>query len=303
VTLRELNEEPIEADIASFLGLAKARMEHYPRARVFNTDQSGYSYEMVSTRTLSHKGEKVTECVVGSMNKVTHSYTIQVTISADGHLVGPVYLCLKETGGSFGPRVQESLEAHQNVFIVCSQSGKLTKHLFKQWCETLLPDVQENSLLLKDSWTGQSDQNIFDEVFGDKLETLTIPPKTTGKIQALDVFFFGQWKKFYRRASDYVKLHQIDIDITLRNNVIRMHSLIHNQVSCPVFAPMIRYAWAKSGYFEESPEPFQSVTQVCFKLNHAMCCHSGCGNYGFICCSWCREILCFGHFFNDLHFH
>jgi hypothetical protein len=32
-------------------------------------------------------------------------------------------------------------------------------------------------------------------------------------------------------------------------------------------------------------------------LNHAMCCHSGCGNYRFICCNWCREILCFGHFF------
>jgi hypothetical protein len=33
----------------------------------------------------------------------------------------------------------------------------LTKHLFREWCEVILPEITERTLLFKDYWTGQSD--------------------------------------------------------------------------------------------------------------------------------------------------
>lgn len=43
---------------------------------VINTDQSGCEYRISSKRTLSFKGEKVTEIAVKQLH-LTHSYTIQ----------------------------------------------------------------------------------------------------------------------------------------------------------------------------------------------------------------------------------
>ncbi len=59
------------------ISIAKERLLNYNLDFVFNTDQSGYNYEMVSTRTLSDKVVKINEGLVNSMNKVTHSYSIQ----------------------------------------------------------------------------------------------------------------------------------------------------------------------------------------------------------------------------------
>ncbi len=300
LTVREIRREEIDETISDFVKLGKERVHNYNHDHVLNTDQSGYNYEMVSTRTLSEMGEKSTECAITSANKITHSYSIQVTISASGRLVGPVFLYLQEPQGLFGPRVLDSLPGYDNVYLVCSSSGKLTKHLFREWCEVILPEITERTLLFKDSWTGQSDQNMFIEIFGENLEVLTIPPKTTGKIQPLDLFVFSQWKKFYRRGSDYVKLYDINVDLTQRYNVIRMHSLIHNQISSPRFSPMLRYSWQKAEYLDVEPEEFESVTQVCFRFT-SNC--SKCQSIGFMRCSWCDSVLCFTHFFNEMHVH
>ncbi|RWR99707.1 hypothetical protein B4U79_14268 [Dinothrombium tinctorium] len=45
-----------------------------------------------------------------------------------------------------------------------------------------------------------------------------------------------------------------------------MHSLIHNQLSAPIFNEMIRYAWRKSGYNVDYNGSFQNVRDVCFSL-------------------------------------
>ncbi len=296
ITHRELNQQPLEESITNFISIAKEKLVNYNLDFVFNTDQSGYNYEMVSTRTLSDEGEKITEELVNSINKVTHSYSIQVTVTASGKIVGPVFLVLQEVSGQFGPRVSANLPQFQNVYIDCTKSGKFTKKLFQDYCGLLSCEIEEKALLIKDSWSGQSDSKIFREEFGDSVDVLTIPPKVTGKVQPLDVFFFGQWKKFFRKASEYVRLYEITIDITLRENVIKMHSLIHNQISSPVFVPMIKYAWQKSGYIENEVDRFQSVCQVCFKFKGSACSHSECINIAFVCCSWCRELLCFQHF-------
>lgn len=50
----------------------------YEPSEVINIDQSGFNPEKEFRRTLSVKGENVTKALVDSMNKISHSYTLQV---------------------------------------------------------------------------------------------------------------------------------------------------------------------------------------------------------------------------------
>jgi len=65
-----------------------------------------------------------------SISATTHSYTIQPTISADGRLLSPLFIVLKEPG-SFGPRVQKLMFRKRNIFVLASKSGKLISHYLR----------------------------------------------------------------------------------------------------------------------------------------------------------------------------
>jgi len=128
--------------------------------------------------------------------------------------------------------------------------------------------MDTKALLLLDSWTGQSNWQMFEDLLTDDkmIKILKIPPKKTSLIQPLDVYFFRQWKIMARKFFERVLLDDIDLNLKQRNNTIKLHSLIHNQLSSPRFQPMIRYAWFKAGYLTQTPGRFDNVSQVCFKL-------------------------------------
>lgn len=73
--------------------------------RIWNFDQTGFNYENANLRIISHQGERDTLLNVDDKNKVTHSYTAQPLITRDGRLIGPLFLCLQEPTGQFGPKV------------------------------------------------------------------------------------------------------------------------------------------------------------------------------------------------------
>ncbi len=265
-----------------------------------------FSYENPSTRTLTATGEKVTFGQIKSMNAVTHSYTIMPIISMAGTLVGPVFICLQEPTGKLGPRVQRSLYQADNIHVSCSKAGKLTKTHITYWAEKVLqPSVSEDFLLLFDSWSGQTDPSSYDGIFDDDItcERMQIPPKTTGDIQPLDRYFFRQWKYLKQKICDRIAIDRIDIDITSRNNILKMHSSIHNQLSATKFKPMIRYAWFATGYLSQDPGTFDNVQDVCFSFDECFCSLSTCNDFSFISCSHCDSVLCFNHFFIDDHKH
>ena len=201
--------------------------------------------------------------------------------------------------------IKSNLFKADNVVVTCSASGKLTTSLVKYWRDNVfIPSIANSSriLLLSDSWPGQGDgKGIYEKIKDCK--RMEIPPKTTAKIQPLDVFFNHEYKVIARRVYDRVILDDIDIQMAQRNNIIRLHSLIHNQISAPIYTPMIRYAWFKSGYLDNHPGQFQTVTDVCFKLNQSQCDILSCDSFSFIRCSYCRRILCFDHFFLQYHIH
>ncbi|XP_046744322.1 uncharacterized protein LOC124410191 isoform X2 [Diprion similis] len=270
---------------------------------VYNSDQSGFQFEMHSGRTLANQGSKEIECVVQSISSTTHSYTIQPTISADGKLLSPLYLVLKEIGGDFGPRVEKTLFKPTNVFVSASKSGKLTSDHFKQWLtEIYFPNVGDNSALLIDSWSGHCSEVVDAVTPPNKKIVLKIIPKgTTGQIQPLDVFGFRIWKNFVRHFSDIVILSGSDINLHLRNNIIKLQSLVHNQLSSPRYINMLKYAWYKSGYIEKTPPEFINLVTFGFGDNSEPRCHI-CGDLAVITCSWCKKPLCLKHFFEEYHY-
>jgi hypothetical protein len=82
---------------------------------------------MHSGRSLAFIGTTSVEAQVQSLNAMTHSYTIQPTISIDGNLLTPFFICLQEKEGEFGPQVIQKLLEPENVYVSCSSSGKMTK--------------------------------------------------------------------------------------------------------------------------------------------------------------------------------
>jgi hypothetical protein len=307
ITKREiLNADEILKSEEDFIKLFKKLSPKYKESRILNTDQVGIEKEQYSRRTLSYKGERKTFGVVKSKNATTHSYTVQPTISLDGRLVGPMYLCLQEPGGKMGETVKKRLFQPSNVVITCSKSGKLTSSLVRYWCEKCLgPSVDKECLLLSDSYSGQNDSKLYQDIKSKSIQRIMIPKNTTCDIQPLDRYFNRQMKILIKRVYHHVAIEQIDINLWERNNIIKLISLVHNQLSSRVFKDMIQYSWFCSGYTNVNPSPFQNVLQICFPqiASIEQCQEKQCIETAFINCSICSKKLCFDHFFVKYHFH
>jgi hypothetical protein len=296
----------------------KFRIEFEEKSKLFspqfilNTDQTGFCYEIVSKRTLSHIGEKITAtCAKSPKNLMTHSYTVQYIINLSGDIVGDLFLCLQETSGRLGPVVIEKLFQAPNVSVTCSKSGKLTSSHVEYFLDNVLkPAATQDFLYLIDCWTGQINADLYTDRF-DPVQCVVqfIPRKTTSFCQPLDTTFHQQLKYFAKRMTAYstiLDLHPED-EITTRNNVIRMQSLIHFQFSATIFKPMIKYAWVTAGLAQKT-ENFLTVQQACFSFNESdlqVCqilqSNSVCDKPRFIKCAHCRKILCYDCFFFDYH--
>lgn len=178
MTKREvLDGDLIETTANDFVAKVKVLLPSYHPRAVLNTDQCGLELEFSSNRTLSYQGEKNTVAAVRSTNATTHSYTIQPIISLSGHIVGPVFVCLKEVDGRMSDNIKRNLPKFDNVIVTCSASGKLTSSLVQYWLDNCLaPSISGKTLLLSDSWSGQSEKrNEYDSISG--LKRLQTPKK------------------------------------------------------------------------------------------------------------------------------
>ncbi|VDO80556.1 unnamed protein product [Heligmosomoides polygyrus] len=87
ITTRSLrNREEIEAAAVAFVESMKREMERYPLSISCNIDQTGINKKVVSNRTLAPIGMKQVSRVVQSMSSLTHSYTADPVLFADGQL-------------------------------------------------------------------------------------------------------------------------------------------------------------------------------------------------------------------------
>ena len=64
-----------------------------------------------------------------------------------------------------------------------------------------------------------------------------------------------------------VLLYEEDINHNLRNNIIKLQSLIHNQLSSPRYTNLFQYFWYKSGYVENRLGDFENPVNFAFDEN------------------------------------
>lgn len=305
VSHREVVDKSIIKQTADeFVAEATKHIPKYKLDFVLNADQSSFNYEMASNRTLSHVGEKATYLAVRSLNAISHSYTVMPIISAAGRLASPVFICLQEPTGRFP--ITKAVFSAPNVVASCSTSGKLNKSLVEYWIREVLDKIVSNRfLLMVDQWSPQADITAYENNLtkGQPCKLLVIPRRATSTKQPCDIYFFRQWKLLTKRIYHRVSLDELDVDLRSRDAVIKLQSLVHNQMSSPLFKPMISYAWSTCGYIPEQYSKFSSVIEVCFSFGADLCSNINCEEGAFICCSHCRRILCFEHFFTAYHFH
>lgn len=180
----------LENSATEFVNMIKTVIDVVGVEHVYNADESNFNLELHSGRTLAVEGTKKVETVVQSLSAMTHSYTILPVISAAGKLTSPLLLVLKESSGTFGPQVKNTLFNAPNIHIQTSKSGKLSTQLFHEWfTDVYIPNTQTASALLLDSWTGHCPASMVELVPSNKQVAIySIPKKTTGMIQPLDFF-------------------------------------------------------------------------------------------------------------------
>lgn len=118
--------EYLQRTANTFISEVKETIKNKGTESIYNSDQSGFQIEIHSGRTLATEGERQIQCLVESVSSTTHSYTIQPLISANGKLLSPLFIVLKESKGQFGPVVESTLFKPSNVYVMASASGKLT---------------------------------------------------------------------------------------------------------------------------------------------------------------------------------
>ena len=106
-----------------------------------------------------------------------------------------------------------------------------------------------------------------------------------------------------RHFFDSVILMNYDINLHIRNNIIKRQSLVHNQLTSPRYTKLFKYSWYKSGYIAEKPGKLENPVNFSFGDScKAHCDILGCTNIAVIRCSWCKKSLCFKHFFDEYHY-
>lgn len=126
-----------------------------------------------------------------------------------------------------------------------------------------------------------------------------IPPGATGLVQPWDVFGFRIWKNFVRHIEDYMLLHKPHIILSQRNNVLKLQSLVFEQLRSPRYQPLFQYSWFKSGLIGSRSNQFQNPVRFCFNYDKLIC--DFCEDLQMLTCSWCKSSLCVQHFFENFH--
>lgn len=109
-----------------------------------------------------------------------------------------------------------------------------------------MPACGDKAVLLLDAWSTFSEANLQAVIPETKQIAIQhIPQGTTGMIQPWDVYGFRIYKNFTKNISDFVVLYDIDVVLSQRNNIIKLQSLVYNQLCSPRYEQLFRHSWFK----------------------------------------------------------
>ncbi|CAF2098871.1 unnamed protein product [Rotaria magnacalcarata] len=273
--------------VDDFVAEATKHIPKYKLDCVLNSDQSSFNYEIVSNCTLSYAGEKATYLSVKCLNAISHSYTVMPIISAAGQLFSSVFICLQEPTGRLP--ITRAVFSASNMVTSCSTSGKLNKSLAEYWIKEVLDKVVSNRfLLVVDQWSPQADITVYENNLTKRqpCKLLVIPRRATSTKQPCDAYFFPTIESVNKKNISSCISDELDVDLRSRDAILKLQSLVHNQLSSSLFKPMISYAWSTCGYIPKQYSNFSSVIDVCFSLDANSCSNNNCEQSAFICCSY-----------------
>lgn len=304
----------LERTAENFIKQFRLKYKNTSPSLIYNTDQSGFRKEIHLQSTLAIRGQKHVYGVASNMNALTHSYTIQPLISADGVIHSPMLIVLKESSTSqnitrgFGPdvwtKIQPLLQDYDNLYAWGSTSGKCTNPITRDWFENVFfPYNPDGSVLLADSFNCFNQRHQSANPIEYTFEQ--IPPKVTGLIQPLDSYFFRPYKSLVNRFCE--KSHYINPDLPYhdRNEQMKLHSLCIWLFSSSKFTNLVKYSFSKCGYIDNDRYEFIVPKDYCFPVKYEPCQITEntiqCNENSFIRCSHCEKFICFQHFYINYH--
>ena len=239
-----------------------------------------------------------------SSTAVTHSYTVQPVIYEDGSLASLLYVLMVGSSGQF-PSC--GIFRTPNLFLQASRSHIMTKERMLDWARNVLfhSAAPQHCLLLVDSWPAFKDHSALQSAAtpGKELTIMNIPAGCTSLCQPLDIGWFRTMKAVLKRFSSHVHANDLPFQLSKRDNVLKLISLMYHQFSQPRFRHFNQYAWFKAGIVPSHPPPFLSPLQFCFDLDMAQECEDPqCSSVAFIRCAGCEVKLCFTHFVEEFHY-
>ena len=86
--------------------------------------------------------------------------------------------------------------------------------------------------------------------------------------------------------------------------IMKLQSVIYNQLSAEAYRPMFRYAWQNASYdIGEPVNNFTGVIDVAFSIDVIECAAMTCDHFAFLHCAFCTHSYCFDHFTESPHLH
>lgn len=91
----------------------------------------------------------------------------------------------------------------------------------KMWMtEVFLKFVDDDSVLVIDSWTGYRQMMQLPEISEKKLKIIQLPGGTTSALQPADVYFNRQFKNFIRKVCNKIRWQHNDFVLAKRENLL-----------------------------------------------------------------------------------
>jgi transposase-like protein len=168
---------------------------------IFNMDETPVFIDMISSSTISFKGESTTETNTTGYGKTR--FTVILLTNSSG-AVFKTMVILK------GLKKCPKCVIPKDIVLKTSKGGLVNTHLMLQWIDECLlrrsPFLAvKNSLLLMDNYGSHKKEEVIEKLKLLKTKVKFIPPKTTHYLQPLDVgvnsafksYLKYQWEKWY----------------------------------------------------------------------------------------------------------
>lgn len=257
----------------------------------------GLQLEIPPGRTLTIRGTKKVVRQVQRINATAHSYTVHIQMKASGELPKKLPIVLYEPSGNLPKRAREDVGNYPNLQIYWSKSGLMGAEIAKRWMtEEFLPNVEDNSLLIIDAWTGYNQMMNMPQIAAKKLKIVRLPAGTTSKLQPADVYFNRPFKNMMRRVCNKIRWMHNDFILAKRENILAILDMLWYQLTAPQFKDFLSYSWYRAGFIQNHPEKFETPVQFCMGYRgYVKCEEDMCPGFCFLRCAHCEKHYCFHH--------